>query len=112
MYRQPYAASVPEAKLGMVVGSETIRMTYLRVMMSNLVYFRKRHEKFNCSIFTVRIRGLDKAALDMANEAVSAGDNGEGEGGAPAKLAPMVDLGKVVFKGEKFFWRCARNVKQ
>jgi len=52
---------------------------------------------------------LDKAALDMANEVVSVGEpgDGSGEGGAPVKLEPMVDLGKVVFKGEKFFWRYA-----
>ncbi len=45
----------------------------------------------------------------MANEAVSVGETGDGSGGggAPVKLEPMVDLGKVVFKGEKFFWRYA-----
>lgn len=62
--------------------------------------------------FTAPLRGLDKAALDMANEAVSVGETGDGsgEGGAPVKLEPMVDLGKVVFKGEKFFWRYAQWV--
>ncbi|CAM9273121.1 unnamed protein product [Ectocarpus sp. 12 AP-2014] len=51
-------------------------------------------------------RELEKAARDMANETVSASDAAEGGlGGELAKLEPLVHLGKIFFRGEKFFWR-------
>ncbi|CAM9359212.1 unnamed protein product, partial [Ectocarpus sp. 8 AP-2014] len=51
-------------------------------------------------------RELEKAARDMANETVSANDASEGGlGGELAKLEPLVHLGKIFYRGEKFFWR-------
>ncbi|CAM9534676.1 unnamed protein product [Ectocarpus sp. 6 AP-2014] len=51
-------------------------------------------------------RELEKAARDMANETVSANDAAEGGlGGELAKLEPLVHLGKIFYRGEKFFWR-------
>lgn len=41
----------------------------------------------------------------MANETVSASEAAEGD---PAKLEPLVHLGKVFYRGEKFFWRWVR----
>lgn len=43
----------------------------------------------------------------MANEAMNANENGEGGLGtlSGAKLEPAVDLGKMVYRGETFFWR-------
>lgn len=63
------------------------------------------------SHFGARHRELEKAARDIANEAVIASDPAEGghsAGAAAAEAArkePPVALGKIVFKGEKFFWR-------
>lgn len=43
----------------------------------------------------------------MANETVNGGDGEEGGGGAGGmgRLDAPVTLGKVVYKGDKFFWR-------
>lgn len=46
----------------------------------------------------------------MATEAFTAinGSSADGDGSSEAAMAakePRVDLGKAVFKGEKFFWR-------
>lgn len=42
----------------------------------------------------------------MANEAVNGSDGAEGGGGdGGGKLETAVTLGKVVYKGDKFFWR-------
>ena len=41
----------------------------------------------------------------MAMETVIGGDASSGAGVEPAKLEPMVDLGKIIYRGEKFFWR-------
>lgn len=59
---------------------------------------------------------LDKAARDMAHEAVNVSGNGSldyigaGVGGLSTAAgeeanAPKVSLGRIVFRGEKFFWR-------
>eukprot|EP00903_Cladosiphon_okamuranus_P020676 g18985.t1 len=50
-------------------------------------------------------RELDKAAQDMAMETVASGDASNVSGAGMAKLEPVVDLGKIVYRGEKFFWR-------
>ncbi|CAM9501837.1 unnamed protein product, partial [Sphacelaria rigidula] len=63
-------------------------------------------------------RELDKAARQMANEAVNVKDNVGGStdmtGGVNANMSqaeaaesqgPLVSLGRTVFRGEKFFWR-------
>lgn len=42
----------------------------------------------------------------MANETVNGSDGIDGAGGAGrGKLETAVTLGKVVYKGDKFFWR-------
>ncbi|CAM9523503.1 unnamed protein product [Pylaiella littoralis] len=54
-------------------------------------------------------RELDRAARDMANETIAVSDAAEFgsrvDAAGPAKLEPVVDLGKIVYRGEKFFWR-------
>lgn len=56
-------------------------------------------------------RELDKAAQDIANEAIIVGEGGDGglsaaeEAAEAERRIPRVNLGKVVFRGEKFFWR-------
>lgn len=54
---------------------------------------------------TSNLRELDKAAHDMAMETVTSGDASSGLGAGTAKLEPMVDLGKIIYRGDKFFWR-------
>lgn len=44
----------------------------------------------------------------MANETIAVSDAAEfglQAEAAPVKLEPAVDLGKIVYRGEKFFWR-------
>lgn len=48
---------------------------------------------------------MDKAAQDMAIETVSVCDASSASGTGAANLEPVVDLGKVIYRGEKFFWR-------
>ncbi|CAM9731047.1 unnamed protein product [Scytosiphon promiscuus] len=52
-------------------------------------------------------RELVKAAQDMANEAMNASEYVEGGLGVVggAKVEAAVDLGKMIYRGEKFFWR-------
>lgn len=70
------------------------------------------------SLFLIQRRELDKAARQMANEAVNVKDNVGGStdmtGGVNANMSqaeaaesqgPLVSLGRTVFRGEKFFWR-------
>lgn len=43
----------------------------------------------------------------MAMETVTIGDASSVSGAGTATLEPVVDLGKIVYRGEKFFWRWA-----